>query len=846
MKISKTYLRKHRIKLTLLSIGLIWYAFCLPGQLFQEPTSTVVVSVEDKLLGAKIAKDGQWRFPENKEVPEKFKTCLVLFEDEHFYKHPGFNPVSIVKAIQQNREAGKIVRGGSTLTQQVIRLSRKNPKRTYFEKFKEIILATRLEVRASKEEILSLWANNAPFGGNVVGLEAASWRYFNRSPENLSWAESATLAILPNAPTLIYPGKNQEKLRQKRDRLLKKLLDNSIIDSLTYQLSIQEEIPPKPYAIPQITPHLLQKISKKHEGQLVKSTVEYHLQNQVNQIIKQHYQQLSQNEIYNAAVLVMDVKTRRILAYVGNTPTTVAHQKDVDIIDKPRSTGSILKPFLYGAMLDKKGVKLSEEKVLVFDFGGGTYDVSVVYFDFDPAASTGEVKGTDGDNHLGGVDFDNLIISMAKDEYKRKYGNDNLKLSSSEEKKNEIRLRQEAIKVKTQLSTSNQVTFSVSCYRGSNDLVFELSRTRFERKASAIFQKLMEKCKGVLLSTQGVNPVYDSNGFLNTNLTGANNKTGQSLDVLIENGKDNIDRVVMVGGSSRIPKVQEILKQFFKDTPQKEKVVTVLNPDECVAYGAGYHANSIHPIEGSSGGNILLIEQAPLNFNIETNGREATPIISARSTLPCKFTQTFTTAVDNQTAVTIVVTQGNHPISKENYHVGQFNLSGIPPAPKGVPQIEVTFELSTDNILNISAMDLGSKNKESMAKNLTDFLDDATIEEMKKKSEDNSKVYEEIRTKLSIRNSYEKSIYDIEDKLDKAKKDNLLPQEIVDNLANIVSEEFSWLQSDDYLKISIEEINNHINEKKEELNKMLESVSGGSVPEGGVPEEKSPDVEEVQ
>ncbi|MFD2567389.1 penicillin-binding protein 1C [Pseudotenacibaculum haliotis] len=352
MKISKTYLRKHRIKLTLLSIGLIWYAFCLPGQLFQEPTSTVVVSVEDKLLGAKIAKDGQWRFPENKEVPEKFKTCLVLFEDEHFYKHPGFNPVSIVKAIQQNREAGKIVRGGSTLTQQVIRLSRKNPKRTYFEKFKEIILATRLEVRASKEEILSLWANNAPFGGNVVGLEAASWRYFNRSPENLSWAESATLAILPNAPTLIYPGKNQEKLRQKRDRLLKKLLENSIIDSLTYQLSIQEEIPPKPYAIPQITPHLLQKISKKHEGQLVKSTVEYHLQNQVNQIIKQHYQQLSQNEIYNAAVLVMDVKTRRILAYVGNTPTTVAHQKDVDIIDKPRSTGSILKPFLYGAMLD--------------------------------------------------------------------------------------------------------------------------------------------------------------------------------------------------------------------------------------------------------------------------------------------------------------------------------------------------------------------------------------------------------------------------------------------------------------------------------------------------------------
>ena len=136
---------------------------------------------------------------------------MVQFEDEHFYEHPGFNPVSIFKAFKANREAGRIVRGGSTITQQVIRLSRKGTDRTYWEKVKEIILATRLELRDSKEDIISLWANNAPYGGNVVGLEAASWRYFNRSPEQLSWAESATLAILPNAPSLIYPGKNQEQ-----------------------------------------------------------------------------------------------------------------------------------------------------------------------------------------------------------------------------------------------------------------------------------------------------------------------------------------------------------------------------------------------------------------------------------------------------------------------------------------------------------------------------------------------------------------------------------------------------------------------------------------------------------
>lgn len=352
MKLNKTYLRKHRIKLSIISIGLLFYTFCLPSELFNEPTSTVILSKEDKLLGAKIAEDGQWRFPENKDVPEKFKTCLIQFEDEYFYKHPGFNPVSIFKAFKENVSAGRVKRGGSTITQQVIRLSRKNPSRTYVEKFKEIILATRLELRESKEEILSLWSNNAPYGGNVIGLEAASWRYFNRSPKNLSWAESATLAILPNAPSLIYPGKNQDRLLKKRNRLLAKLLRKGIIDSLTYDLSIQEEIPPKPYAIPQITPHLLQKISKTREGKLTKTTIDYELQKQVNQIAKIHYNRLSQNEIYNLAVLVLDVKTRQVKAYVGNSPTTKEHQKDVDIIDKPRSTGSILKPFLYAAMLD--------------------------------------------------------------------------------------------------------------------------------------------------------------------------------------------------------------------------------------------------------------------------------------------------------------------------------------------------------------------------------------------------------------------------------------------------------------------------------------------------------------
>lgn len=346
------YIKKHKIKSAIIAVLLIVYYFCLPNRLFKDPTSTVITSSNNELLGAQIAKDGQWRFPENDSIPEKFKTCIIQFEDEYFYKHPGFNPISIFKALRDNIKSGEVKRGGSTITQQVIRLSRKGTKRTYFEKFKEIILATRLEFNKSKNKILSYYTSYAPFGGNVVGLDAASWRYFNRNANDLSWAESATLAVLPNAPSLIYPGKNQEQLLKKRNRLLKKLLDKNIIDTLTYNLSIVEGLPQKPYPLPQIAPHLLQKIAKSHSGKHIKTTINKQLQKQVNGIIKNHYNQLSQNEIYNAAVLVLDVNTRQVLAYVGNTPTDKAHQKDVDIIDKPRSTGSILKPFLYAAMLD--------------------------------------------------------------------------------------------------------------------------------------------------------------------------------------------------------------------------------------------------------------------------------------------------------------------------------------------------------------------------------------------------------------------------------------------------------------------------------------------------------------
>lgn len=347
-----TRLKKHKKKSILFLGCAIAYYFCLPDPLFNMPTATVIESREGTLLGAKIADDGQWRFPVADSVPHKFKMCLLNYEDAHFYGHPGFNPFSMAKALRSNIKAGKTVRGGSTLTQQVVRLSRNRKKRSYLEKGIELILATRLELRYSKEGILNLYAGHAPFGGNIVGLEMAAWRYFGVEPHQLSWAEAATLAVLPNAPGLIYPGKNQAVLKAKRDKLLLKLVHQKIMDSTAYGLALLEELPQKPYPLPQAAPHLVQYLSEKHPGQKRVTTIDNVLQININAIVDKHYIALKQNQVHNAAVLVMDVHTREVLSYVGNTMTDKEHEKDVDMVRANRSTGSLLKPLLYAALLD--------------------------------------------------------------------------------------------------------------------------------------------------------------------------------------------------------------------------------------------------------------------------------------------------------------------------------------------------------------------------------------------------------------------------------------------------------------------------------------------------------------
>ena len=342
-----------KVMLGILTLLVIGYIFCLPRQLFHVPYSTVVTDRNDELLGARIASDGQWRFPPRETTPEKIKQCLITFEDKHFYHHWGVNPLSVGRAIYQNTKHKRIISGGSTLTMQTIRLAR-NESRTFGEKIIEMIWATRLEFRASKEEILSMFVSHAPFGGNVVGLDAAAWRYFGHSAEDLSWAESAMLAVLPNAPAMIHLSKGRKMLLSKRNRLLKQLLEKKIIDSSTYELAVTEPLPDEPHPLPQIAPHLVSRFYKERNGQYTRSTIDRGMQTHIEDLAERWSNEFNRSDIRNLAILVIDIPANQVIAYCGNVHFDRKQGgNQVDVIQAPRSTGSILKPFLYYAMLQE-------------------------------------------------------------------------------------------------------------------------------------------------------------------------------------------------------------------------------------------------------------------------------------------------------------------------------------------------------------------------------------------------------------------------------------------------------------------------------------------------------------
>lgn len=356
-----SFIKKNRRVLSAATgLGLLAYWFSLPEPLFRNPVSVVLEDRRGDLLGARIAADGQWRFPALDSVPDKFAASIITFEDKRFYRHPGVDPLAIGRAFIQNLRAGHVVSGGSTISMQVIRMARRNRPRNLWQKVLESILATRLELRYSKDEILALYASYAPFGGNVVGLEAAAWRYYGKAPSLLSWGEAATLAVLPNSPAMIHPGRNQEALLAKRDHLLDDMTSQGLLDSLSYQLALAEPLPAAPHSLPRLAPHLLDRAAADYRaalpgrGSRFRSTLDLPLQQQVNQLLERHHRRLRRNQIHNMAALIIDVERKEVLAYAGNVEGIAPeHAPAVDIITAPRSTGSILKPFLYARMLQE-------------------------------------------------------------------------------------------------------------------------------------------------------------------------------------------------------------------------------------------------------------------------------------------------------------------------------------------------------------------------------------------------------------------------------------------------------------------------------------------------------------
>lgn len=350
---------------------LLWF-FCLPCNLFEDVVySTVVTDRDGELLGARVAEDGQWRFPMCDSLPEKFTKALVEFEDHRFYSHCGVSLPALARATMQNLRNGRVVSGGSTITMQLVRLSRQKP-RTLWQKVVESFIATRLEARYSKDEIMRLYTSHAPFGGNVVGIRAAMWRYLGDEGAELSWAEAATLAVLQNAPSLIHLDKNRDALFAKRNRLLKRLLDKGEITDEEYALAVEEPLIGNPYPMPQYVPHLVQHYHRIAQGQQSITHIDLAMQRRIEELATRWSRELRQQGIHDLAIVVEEVASGEIVAYCGNSDFDFERNgKWVDIARARRSSGSILKPLLYAAAL-QEGVILPQSLLpdVPTDFGG--------------------------------------------------------------------------------------------------------------------------------------------------------------------------------------------------------------------------------------------------------------------------------------------------------------------------------------------------------------------------------------------------------------------------------------------------------------------------------------------
>jgi penicillin-binding protein 1C len=331
----------------------LWWAIPLPNPPFPDCYSTVVLDRERQLLGAFLAPDDQWRFhPEALEVSPKLVQAVLTFEDRRFSYHPGIDLLAVARAAIANLRAGQIRSGASTLTMQVARLTRHRP-RTASAKLVEMAAAVKLETRYSKAEILAMYLAHAPYGRNIVGAHAASFLYFGRPASRLTWAEAATLAVLPKAPSQINPFSRREELLVRRNRLLRSLHRRGRLPAADLAQSLAEPLPTQILPMPSVAPHLCRRMAAAG-GSVVHTTIDRNLQETVEALAARHGEMLGRQGIHNLSVLVADTETGAVRAYVGSASfRDDRHGGQVDGIVARRSTGSLLKPFLYARCIDE-------------------------------------------------------------------------------------------------------------------------------------------------------------------------------------------------------------------------------------------------------------------------------------------------------------------------------------------------------------------------------------------------------------------------------------------------------------------------------------------------------------
>ena len=328
-------------------VGLVW---ALPKPRFAVPYAIVLTEGNIPTAIAPAA-DGQIRFVPKGEVPARLAACVVAYEDQRFYRHIGIDPAALLRAARANLGAGRVLQGGSTLTMQVARLAGRPGRRYLGRKLLEMLQALYLEATLSKAEILALWAGHAPFGGNTVGLEAAAWRYFGQPPAQLTWAECATLAVLPNAPGMLHPGRSRNRLLARRNAVLQRLARHGTLPGPALAAALAEPLPPGMGQLPNRHPHLLAAaVAGQPQGAQRALTIRGTVQQRAEQTLLQNMPALQAQGIGNVACLVAEVATGRVVAYVGNLPQAPAGF--VDAAQAPRSFGSLLKPWLYAHALD--------------------------------------------------------------------------------------------------------------------------------------------------------------------------------------------------------------------------------------------------------------------------------------------------------------------------------------------------------------------------------------------------------------------------------------------------------------------------------------------------------------